>query len=401
MYKTIVNLVLGINLVFNPIALGWGDIAHAAIDSPRAVVVESGDEQDDLRIWWVNPDSVDINHVNVYLSTLPLETFGILATQTNVRANEVSSAVVSNLQLSTWYYIYLTAVDNKGNESIATTTLKRRLGTSVDVTSPVSVSLVSVSDLKQNSLTIHWTNPGDDDFFRTSVYRSTESNVLADGNNLVSRLVAFPSTVKEYMDNNLKPDTIYYYRLVTEDTKGNLGDSVIVSATTLSAPVAPPTNGATQSPADSNPIIPTVLPDPVIFDYQATWVSQNGVLNDAKTAHVISTSVGGTVILELTLKNTGSSWWYFESPDNAHEVKLGTWHEQDRISNFKSNSWLTDNRVMTLSKVVPTGAEVTFNFALTIPSGTANGTYREYFRPVAEYVEWFGPEGIFWQLQVN
>ena len=130
-------------------------------------------------------------------------------------------------------------------------------------------------------------------------------------------------------------------------------------------------------------------------------MSQNGIINDAGTAHVITVAAGETVSLELTLKNTGRAWWYFDTEDNTHEVKLGTWHEQDRTSSFKASSWLSDNRAVALSKIVPTSEEATFSFNITVPSDTTAGIYREYFRPVAEYVEWFGPDGIFWEIEVR
>src|SRR5680860_231917 len=145
--------------------------------------------------------------------------------------------------------------------------------------------------------------------------------------------------VKEYANSELAPETTYYYRLVAEDTKGNLSDSIIVSATTIAIPiipdVVPPEDEVIEPPIVDNAIIPTVMPNPALFDYRAEWVSQNGTINDTNTAHVVTASAGETIALELTLKNTGSAWWYFDSPDNAHEVKIGTWNEADRISNFQ------------------------------------------------------------------
>jgi len=379
--------------------------AVAAIDAPRGIVVEEGDSQYNLRVWWINPSNTELDYVRVYFSRLPLEDFGIATTQNDVVPNEVSSAEITNIDLDTYYYIYLTAVDLEGNESESTTTLKRRSGTAADVTSPWGVSSVSISNIQHNELTLNWTNPGDDDFYRTLIYRSTDSNVLASETNLLGQQVALPSTAKKYVDSGLEPEIIYYYRLVAEDTKGNKSESIIVSGTTQAAPVAEPepepVEPSEPEDQDDASIVPDVMPNPVLFDYQAEWVSQSGTVNSAGTAHVVSASVGETITLELTLKNIGSAWWYFTTPDNAHEVKIGTWNEADRTSMFQAGSWLSANRASRMGTVVPTGETVTFNFDITIPVKTAPGTYAEYFRPVAEYVEWFGPTGIFWEIEVN
>ena len=380
---------------------------HAAIDAPRAFVVEGGGTMYSLHLLWVNPDSADLDHINVYLSTLPLTEFGLVGTASGVQAQpdqkgEYTLSGLSYLRGTTnYYYLYLIAVDKSGNESNPTITLKRQTGISQDLTAPVDVSNASVA-ATSSTLQLSWTNPGDDDFYRVAIYRSTSSAVVATTENRMVYKVALPSTVVSWTDYGLSPETTYYYRLVTEDTKGNQSESIVVSGTTLAqttAPAEPETPANEPNVEPETP--PAVLPNPALFDYRASWVSQSGIINDAGTAHVITASAGETVSLELTLKNTGRAWWYFDTEDNAHEVKLGTWHEQDRTSNFKATSWLSSNRVVALSKIVPTGSETTFSFNITVPSNTPLGTYREYFRPVAEYVKWFGPGGIFWEIIIS
>jgi hypothetical protein len=154
-------------------------------------------------------------------------------------------------------------------------------------------------------------------------------------------------------------------------------------------------------PINNMPTQPAVLPDPSKFDYRAVWVSQNGALNGAKTSHLLYAKAGDTITFQLTLKNTGKSWWYPSTSDGAHVVKIGTWRKQDRTSSFRAGSWLSDNRAVALSKIVPTGGSITFSWQMTVPSSTSAGTYREYFRPVAEYVKWFGPTGIFWDIIIQ
>ncbi|RLC37724.1 hypothetical protein DRH29_01390 [candidate division Kazan bacterium] len=380
--------------------------AVAAIDAPWGVVVEEGDSKYDLRLWWANPNIANLDHINLYMAAGSLEHPSVIEVGgEQARPHQIGTYQVEDLISGVWYYFYLVAVDTKGNESPRTDYYKRRTGIAADVTSPYSVSSVFVNDVRHDGLTLNWANPGDDDFYRTLIYRSTDSNVLASETNLLGRQVALPSTVKKYVDSGLEPETTYYYRLVAEDVKGNKSESVIVSETTQAAPVAEPepepVEPSESEDQDDAGIVPDVMPNPALFDYRAEWVSQSGTVNNAGTAHVVTASVGETITLELTLKNTGSSWWYFKTPDNAHEVKIGTWNEADRISLFKADSWLSVNRASTLDAVVPTGSMATFSFDLTIPADTAAGVYSEYFRPVAEYVEWFGPTGIFWEIEVN
>lgn len=381
--------------------------ASAAIDAPRAFVAEGGGTMYSLHLLWVNPNSTELDHINIYLSTLPLTEFGLVGTASGVQAqpNQKGEYTLSGLDYlrgtTNYYYLRLTAVDKSGDESSPTVTLKRQTGISQDLTAPLDVSNTSVL-ATSGTLKLAWTNPGDDDFYRVAVYRSTSLPVATTAANRMVYKAALPSAVVDWTDYNLSPETTYYYRLVAEDTKGNQSESVTISGTTLAQAAAP---SEPETPVDEPGVEPetppAVLPNPALFDYQAAWVGQSGAVNDAGTAHVITASAGETINLELTLKNTGRAWWYFDTEDNAHEVKLGTWHEQDRISNFKATSWLSGNRVAALSEIVPTGGEATFNFNITIPSDTPTGTYREYFRPVAEYVEWFGPSGIFWDIQVS
>lgn len=374
--------------------------AQAAIDAPRGVVIESGDVYASLNVWWINPSAVSLHHINLYMSTLPLENFSKTEiTGAQVSPSSVGKYTIYNLSLTEdfYYYFYLTAVDINNVESAPTATYKRWAGTTKDVTSPDPSTQAAVQQPTSSSLKLTWKNPANDDFYRTAIYRSTTSPVAKISTNRIAYQVGLPTTDQSYTNTELTANTQYHYLLVGEDTKGNQSDSVSLSASTLATTVTPSTPEPTPPVTDTPP---TVMPNANLFDYQAEWVSQNGVVDNQKTAHTITARPGETVNLQLTLKNIGLAWWYVSTPDAAHRIKLGTWGPGDRTTSFSTPSWLSANRAVKLNTLTTPGSTYTFSFDITIPTNTLPGTYREYFRPVAEYVEWFGPSGIFWDIKV-
>ena len=398
-------LILSILVALSSL-MGNQSIAHAAIDSPRAVVADHTDSQYQLRVSWINPTSTTLDHINFYWSYTKSTGYGATAItdSTALIPGQKGTYLFSQLSQGTTYYVYLTAVAKDGSESAPTSINTWTTSIFSDVTSPGSPAVVSASPLGSGTVQLVWTNPMDDDFYRTDIYRSTSSPVPGTQDYLVGRQASPPNTNQTWIDTGLTANTTYYYRLVSEDVIGNISDPVLVSTTTsatISTP--PPTNPIppTQSTDTSN-TPPSVLPNPKLFDYRASWVGQNGDINTAQTAHVITGHPGDTIQLTLTLKNTGKSWWYPTTPDAANQIRLGTSNPQDRISPVQSSSWLSTNRVTKISQVVPTGGQYTFTFNITIPTTAQIGsTYHEYFRPLAEYVSWFGPSGIFWDIQVN
>jgi hypothetical protein len=386
-----------------PIVLGCMTLAHASIGSPRALLVEGIDDYS-LKLFWVNPDNANLDHINIYLSTLPLEKFGLNGTATGIQAmpNQVGQYTMANLGnnrgTTNYYYIYVTAVDKSGSESAPTATLKRQIGVTPDLTSTSRVSSASIADKNDSGLKLQWTNPSEDDLYRIAIYRSQDASVPKTSANLVTYQVALPGTTNIWWNNGLSSNATYYYRLVAEDVKGNESDPVIISGATLAlAPITP-------APPVTNPVVtPSPIPvvaNPVSFDYRAEWVSQNGALSSDKTAHEIYASPGETFTLQLTLKNIGRNWWYPSTADGAHIIRLGTSSPLDRLSQFTQNGQTT-NRVVGLANVVPTNNSIIFSWQMTVPANTPAGVYKESFRPVAEYVKWFGPTGIFWNIIVS
>lgn len=124
------------------------------------------------------------------------------------------------------------------------------------------------------------------------------------------------------------------------------------------------------------------------------WVSQNSNPTLAR---------GQSYQFEVQFRNRGRETW------QRTAVKLGTDRQQDRISPFiredipgsNPSGWLADNRVQMVEETVAPGSVGTFRFWYTVPNDLAPGTYREYFRPVIEYVAWMQDHGVHWDIVVT
>jgi hypothetical protein len=124
------------------------------------------------------------------------------------------------------------------------------------------------------------------------------------------------------------------------------------------------------------------VPDPGTY----TWATGGyKVLNQAESAFEDpgNLQAGQTYIAKLQAINTGTATW---QQTGTTPFTLGTANPQGRNSILCHNSWLTCNRAVYLqeSSVAP-GQIGNFKFYFTAP---APGTYREYFKPLAEFMSW-------------
>jgi hypothetical protein len=135
----------------------------------------------------------------------------------------------------------------------------------------------------------------------------------------------------------------------------------------------------------------TVLP--LSQSYRAQFVSQNSYPTLKRNE---------SYQFEVKLKNTGVSVW------QRGTVNLGTDRPRDRIPGFiredlvgrNPSGWMKENRVVLVEESVPPGGIGTFRFWYTVPPDKAFGTFREYFRPVADGITWMDDWGIFWDVAV-
>lgn len=120
--------------------------------------------------------------------------------------------------------------------------------------------------------------------------------------------------------------------------------------------------------------------------YNYSYVSQNAYPTLA---------AGDSYAFTLVVQNTGSATW------DQSVVHLGTDRPQDRIPFYiLGNGWTgsNHNRIQMQESSVAPGAQANFNFGIDIPPDVNIGTYREYFRLVADGFQWMEDYGIYWNL---
>lgn len=117
-------------------------------------------------------------------------------------------------------------------------------------------------------------------------------------------------------------------------------------------------------------------------------------------------SPGRSTRLRLIMYNSGDAVWY---RNGNTPLRLGTARERDRIPFYiredliwgNPSGWAAPNRVLLQEERVNPGQYGIFNFWLTIPPTTGEGTYKEYFQIVQDNVSWLADQGIFWEIKVQ
>lgn len=127
--------------------------------------------------------------------------------------------------------------------------------------------------------------------------------------------------------------------------------------------------------------------------YRYQYVSQSPTSPD-----YVTLLPGQSTTFELKVKNTGESTW------SNQVVRLGTDRPVDRVPFYtRGNGWRyagDGNRVEMQEESVASGENATFRFNLTLPENISGGTYREYFRLVADHITWMQDYGIYWDIKV-
>ncbi|MBI2589464.1 hypothetical protein HYW32_00295 [Candidatus Berkelbacteria bacterium] len=121
-----------------------------------------------------------------------------------------------------------------------------------------------------------------------------------------------------------------------------------------------------------------------------------------QSAREVNVTPGTTLAFEVTLKNTGSTYW---DDDLVH---LATNLPQDRIpalnkfsrSAIETSGWLSSNRIRLQERRVEPGKVGTFRFTYSVPSDAPFGIYEENFRPVADGITFMEELEVGWLISV-
>lgn len=126
--------------------------------------------------------------------------------------------------------------------------------------------------------------------------------------------------------------------------------------------------------------------------YTMRWLQQS------PTANV---GVGATTTLWVEVQNTGNVAWTSDTKSTTMRgvMRLGTSRPFDRQSNLYDSSWSSQNRAAFMTpNIVRPGETARFTFNI---HPTKVGNYKEYFRPVVDYVTWLNNLGIYWLVNVQ
>ncbi len=112
--------------------------------------------------------------------------------------------------------------------------------------------------------------------------------------------------------------------------------------------------------------------------------------------------LGDTAKVWVEVKNTGNVAWVSDKSASSAkgQMRLGTDRPANRDSSFYDvNSWISKNRSAAMTPSVVRPGEIA-RFEITLRANQ-NGKFREYFRPVVEYITWLNDLGIYWDVTVT
>lgn len=164
------------------------------------------------------------------------------------------SLPINSLSANTTYHYRVVSTDQYSNTSQSTDrTFKTLADIAPDTTPPANITDLTANNITQTSADITWTSQGDDNNIGTaSKYdlRYSTSNITVANWNSATQLSGEPipkmagSKESMYVAIGLAPNTKYYFAIKAEDEVPNVsGLSNIISFTTLTPQVTPPTNG--------------------------------------------------------------------------------------------------------------------------------------------------------------
>lgn len=195
--------------------------------APTGLNATAGDGENNLT-WTANSEG-DLAGYNLYRSTAsPVAING--GNKVNTLLLTGTSYNDSGLTNGTPYFYALTAVDNSGNESVASA---EATATPQDTIAPAAPTNLSAT-AGDGQVSLDWDDNGEADLAVYNVYRSESTPVSTAGAPLAT------VATSAYVDNTVVNGTTYYYVVTAEDTSDNeSGASNEVTATPVGAPAVP------------------------------------------------------------------------------------------------------------------------------------------------------------------
>ncbi len=206
-----------------------------------------GDGQ--VRLRWTKNAEVDFDFYRLYRSVNNFNNFSVLV-------QLIQTEYLDRfLEYDSTYYYYLTAVDKAGNESEATSIIDVQ---PLNVSAPQPPMFVIASGLNnplQNirEMRISWTPPDIGDLLRYKIYRSNDSDFVANSSTLIDS-----TNIATYFDPLLQLNVKYYYKVIAVDKgfKESLSSKVSGDLILFSPQLVSPANQ-------------TLFTDPKIFDWDS------------------------------------------------------------------------------------------------------------------------------------
>lgn len=116
--------------------------------------------------------------------------------------------------------------------------------------------------------------------------------------------------------------------------------------------------------------------------------------NPVVESNSVTIQPGGTAKLIVKARNTSNQTWY------RFNTTLGTSRPNDRQSELKDSSWLSDNRAARMKEdMIGQGGLATFEFTITAPNKIFAS--REYFNIAIEGVNWLSDIGYYYDVNVT
>lgn len=141
-----------------------------------------------------------------------------------------------------------------------------------------------------------------------------------------------------------------------------------------------------------------------VSNVKAAWVPFDYELID-QSSYPSVMAPGTSTNVWIEVKNTGTVTWHGDGIENVVRLGAGSRYgsanqQRDYISEFANDDWLSTNRTANiLHSVIKPGWHTRFQFNIKAPS--TPGTYKAYFTPVVEGVEWMKDIGIYWEITVS